>query len=331
MIDNRPPVLDIDLVDGRGPRDLQGLDALDAHRIREAVDAARAPATRRTYRSLWSAFADWGAGRGIEVLPATPEAVAAFLAERAEAGASLSTIQITRAAIAAAHIDANLDDPCVHAGVRRTMRGLSRTLGTAARQAAPLSGEVAAVIRFTACRPRIGRGGREESQKVAEQRGLVDIAIVSVMRDALLRRSEAAALTWRDVELQPDGSGRLFIQRSKTDQMAEGRVLYLSPQTMADLNAIRGLRDVGPESRVFGLSAGTIGKRITKACEAAGLVGDYRGHSPRVGMAQDLAAHGAELPSLMEAGRWTSPTMPARYTRSQAAGRGAVANYYLRR
>ena len=48
-------------------------------------------------------------------------------------------------------------------------------------------------------------------------------------------------------------------------------------------------------------------------------------------MAQDLAANGAELPALMEAGRWESPTMPARYTRSQAAARGTVADYYSRR
>jgi hypothetical protein len=48
-------------------------------------------------------------------------------------------------------------------------------------------------------------------------------------------------------------------------------------------------------------------------------------------MAQDLAGSGAELPALMEAGRWESPAMPARYTRSQAAARGAVAGYYNRR
>ena len=36
----------------------------------------------------------------------------------------------------------------------------------------------------------------------------MDVAIATVMRDALLRRSEAAALTWADVERQPDGTGR---------------------------------------------------------------------------------------------------------------------------
>ena len=37
---------------------------------------------------------------------------------------------------------------------------------------------------------------------------------------------------------------------------------------------------------------------------------------------------GAELPELMTAGRWDSPTMPAKYTEGQADGSGAVARYY---
>ena len=62
--------------------------------------------------------------------------------------------------------------------------------------------------------------------------------------------------------------------------------------------------------------------------KVAGLGDGFSAHSPRVGMAQDLSAAGAELPELMTAGRWDSPTMPARYTEAQAAGRGAVAQYY---
>ena len=45
-------------------------------------------------------------------------------------------------------------------------------------------------------------------------------------------------------------------------------------------------------------------------------------------MAQDLMAAGAELPALMQAGRWKSPTMPARYGERQAAARSAVAKFY---
>ena len=45
-------------------------------------------------------------------------------------------------------------------------------------------------------------------------------------------------------------------------------------------------------------------------------------------MAQDLARSGTELPALMTADRWQSTTMPARYTRAEQAGRGAIGSFY---
>ena len=155
----------------------------------------------------------------------------------------------------------------------------------------------------------------------------MDIALASVMRDGLLRRGEAAAATWADVTWEPDGSGRLLVRRSKTDPEGLGTVLYLSRQTVEDLRAIRP-EDSAGDDPVFGLSAQQIHHRLRAAARAAGLGDEFSGHSARVGMAQDLAGSGIELPALMTAGRWSSPTMPARYTRSQLAGRGAVARYY---
>jgi len=55
------------------------------------------------------------------------------------------------------------------------------------------------------------------------------------------------------------------------------------------------------------------------------------GHSLRAGMAQDLVGAGAELPAVMQAGRWRTPAMPARYAERLLAARGAVARYYERR
>ena len=138
----------------------------------------------------------------------------------------------------AALSDANLEDPS-HPGARRAMTGLYRMFGRPPLQATPLTSDVAAAIRATATRPRLFQTGRMESESTAERRGLVDIALVAVMRDALLRRTEAADLVWEDVGRASDGSGRLILRRSKTDQAAEGRMLYLSPRTMADLEAIR--------------------------------------------------------------------------------------------
>ena len=149
--------------------------------------------------------------------------------------------------------------------------------------------------------------------------------MISLMRDALLRVSEAAALRWDDLRMVDDGTGRLLIRRSKTDAEGETAVVFVSKSTMADLEAMRAA--VADDS-MFGLSANQISRRIKSAALEAGLGNGFSGHSPRVGMAQDLARFGAELPTLMTAGRWRSPRMPAHYIRNETASKGAVARYY---
>ena len=80
----------------------------------------------------------------------------------------------------------------------------------------------------------------------------MDIALVSVMRDAMLRRSEAAALRWADVEFRHDGSARVTVRHSKGDHEATGATLYIGRAVAADLRAIHR-PDASPEARVFGL------------------------------------------------------------------------------
>ena len=115
-----------------------------------------------------------------------------------------------------------------------------------------------------------------------------DAALLWVMRDRLLRRGEAAALRWDDLTVEDDGSGRLTVQRSKTDQTGEGAVLWISPQT---IEATERWREVaGTTSSMFDLSARSVGRVVARRAEAVGL--QASGHSLRVGMAQDLAAAG---------------------------------------
>ena len=155
----------------------------------------------------------------------------------------------------------------------------------------------------------------------------MDVAIASVIRDGLLRVSETVALAWADVAPAPDGSGVATVRRSKTDPESQGQAVYLGQAAMTALAAIRPA-DVDWAAPIFGLSVRQLPRRIKAMARAAGLGEGFSGHSGRVGMAQDLAAGGSELPALMVAGRWQSPRMPARYTEKQALGRGAVARYY---
>ena len=303
------------------------LTETDMGNLNSVLDHEIAQNTTKNYRVQWNSFITWAVGRGIRALPAEPGQVAAYLAERIEEhGHKPATLRAAAAAIAFFHRTARQDDPCASPEVKRTLRSATRKVGMRQKQAEALTAEGLGAIHSTACRPRRGRGGRFESQETARCRGNLDIALISLMRDGMLRVSEAADLTWKDIVTETDGTGRLLIRRSKTDAEGEGAVAFVSAPTMAALRLICSTRVA--TDRVFGLRPNQISRRIKQAAQAAGLGDGFSGHSPRVGMARDLARAGIELPSLMTAGRWRTPTMPAHYTRNETAGKGAVAQFH---
>ena len=169
--------------------------------------------------------------------------------------------------------------------------------------------------------------------------GLRDTALLAVASDGLLRVSEVAALDVGDVQAEADGSGRLVVGESKTDQEGRGVVLYLGAPTVSRVNAWLAaaghqdgplFRRVRRGGRVEGdpgrrLSVNAIRQIIRSRAAAVGIEGRVSGHSLRVGGAQSLAAGGASLVEMQTAGRWQSPAMPGHYARGQLAARGAVA------
>ena len=299
----------------------------DIGNLNAVLDHEIAPNTIKNYSVQWRSFIMWAVGKGIRALPADPGQVAAYLAERIEEhGHKPATLRAAAAAIAFVHRTAGQDDPCATPEVKRTLRSATRKAGRRQKQAEALTAEALTAIRSTACNPRRGRGGRFESWETARCRGNLDIALISLMRDAMLRVSEAAVLTWGDIVTEFDGTGRLLIRRSKTDSVGHGAVAFLSASTMEALGLICSAK-VAADS-VFRLRPNQISRRIKQAAQEAGLGDGFSGHSPRVGMARDLARVGIELPSLMNAGRWRSPAMPAHYIRNESAGKGAVAQFH---
>ena len=307
--------------------DTGSLKPAHADAVVAAATDAHAPKTLSAYRTAWSQFVAWCVAEGYEALPCEPTTVAAYLAHRAEAELSRSALSIDRAAIRYHH-EAEGYDPTGSAGVRRVMRGLRRrAAGKGQRQATGIRATDLGAIRATACLPRSGPSGRTESEAAAKRRGEVDIALISTMRSAMLRRSEAAALRWADIEFRDDGTGRLLIRRSKSDQEGEGKLVFLGPHAVKALKTIRA-EDAKPTDRVFGLRTGrSISNRIRAMAVAAGLEGDFSSHSARVGMTCDLVAAGESVSAIQDAGRWKSPRMPATYARGELAGQGAVARY----
>lgn len=165
--------------------------------------------------------------------------------------------------------------------------------------------------------------------------GLRDAALFRVMSDALLRIGEAVGIDCEHIATEFDGSGRLTLHRSKTDQEGKGVSLFLTARTV---DAIQQLQQGA------GYTTGPLFRRMVKgdrmsddrltvdgarlaikaSAERVGIKG-VSGHSLRIGTAQELAQRGASLVELQNAGRWSDSQMPAHYTREQAASKGAVA------
>ena len=302
------------------PAPLPELRAADQG-VAQSLEAVLAENTRRTYDAQWRLFEGWCDDVGLAPLPAEPLTVARYLAARANAGASVATLRLATSAISKAHEWAKLESPCRDPGVRASLKGWGRRLSRPQRQSGALTADVLAVIRLTAVQPR-RRGRGMETPEQAAERGRFDVALVAVLSDAGLRRSEASSLTWGDVVRWDDGSGRITVIRSKTDAEAQGAVVAITPAAMDALSAIRPA-GVGGEARIFGLSESQIARRVKAIAKAAGLADweFFSGHSGRVGMARRMAQNGAPTHEIERQGRWKQGGgMVGRYTRGESAG-----------
>ena len=242
---------------------------------------------------------------GLPSLPAQPLTVARYLAVRAGDGAAVATLRLAASAIAKVHEWAGHESPGRDQGVREALKGWGRRLAKPQRQAGALTADVLAVIRLTAPKPR-ARGRGLEMPAQAAQRGKFDLALVAVLSDGGLRRSEAAALTWGDVQRWDDGSGRITVIRSKTDAEAQGAVVAITPAAMRALDAIRPA-GVGGEQKVFGLSESQIARRVKAVAQVppAWRIGSSSAATAaRVGMARRMAQNGAPTHEIERQGRW---------------------------
>ena len=304
----------------RPPAALPALRAADQG-VADALESVLSDNTRRVYGTQWRIFAGWCDEVGLVSLPAEPLTVARYLAARANSGASIATLRLATSAISKAHEWAKQESPCRDPGVRASLKGWGRRLSKPQRQSGALTADVLAVIRLTAVQPRKRGRGFETAEQAAE-RAHFDLALVAVLSDGGLRRSEASSLTWGDVQRWDDGSGRITVIRSKTDVEAQGATVAITPAAMGALSIIRPA-GVGGEVKVFGRSESQIARRVKAIAKAAGLENweFFSGHSGRVGMARRMAQNGAPTHEIERQGRWKQGGgMVGRYTRGETAG-----------
>lgn len=181
-----------------------GLSEEDTARIETALKTAyRAENTRRAYLAGWKRWQAWARDHEVRALAADPASVAAYLAERTASGKARATVRLDCAAIGAAHRAVEAVDPTADEGVRRVIGTANHGKGRGQVQGLDWGG----VDRTAAI-----------AAKTGSLAGLRDAALIRLGSDALLRVSELASLLVTDLLVQPDGSGTITIQRSKTDQ-----------------------------------------------------------------------------------------------------------------
>ena len=275
------------------------------------LEGAYAPATMSSYLTDVQIFVDWCATEGIEPLPADVATVCRFLEEQAP-GKAPSTVRRRLYAIRKVHRLLHLPDPTWDEDINLTFRRVRRAKLSRPKQAKGITR--AYLDQFIAAQPDTPWGLR-------------NTAMMSLGYDLLTRRSELVALSTDDIELRADGTLRVIIRRSKADPSGLGRVAFTSRRTAGHIGEWlkwRGI-DIHPlfcpiyqcKAINRGLSVTTVMRTIKTAARDAGLdpdaVGDFSGHSLRVGAAQDLLRAGHDTAAIMRAGGWKSVNVLTRY------------------
>ncbi|MBW6418036.1 site-specific integrase [Celeribacter sp. PS-C1] len=290
------------------------------YRVRS--EAAFAPATLRNYRMIVRLFTQWCEDNGFSATPPIDPQTVATWVDAMGGQLSVNTIETRLWGIAELHRSNFLPSPTTHRLVTLAVKGVKRKYGVTQRQAPPL--------------------GKKEILKAIEKLGntrrdLRDKALLWIATDSWCRASEIVRFCVRDLIRQDDGTSLLFVSHSKTDQFGEGAYAYLSAEgtraviEWVDLAGLRSDEPMITKSQKGGtrtpLDPATI-SRILRRCTGRK---DVSAHSTRVGGVHDAFRIGCDLSSIMVAGRWTSPEMPARYGRRILASQSAaakVSDYY---
>ena len=149
------------------------------------------------------------------------------------------------------------------------------------------------------------RNGRNYQIHMAPPKNLRPIVIF--LLNTGVRRGEAWALRWEDVDL---GSGNVRLVTTK--RAANGRRAV--PRYVPMNKAVRGvLKNLDHESeRVFRRDT-NLKRKFQRACELADIKGRVRVHDLRHTFASHLAIAGTPLPAIMELLGHTSVEMTLRY------------------
>ena len=288
------------------------------------AEGAYSANTLRAQKADGAIFQAFCESRGEGYLPAAPKTIGAFIATQVKAGKKPATIRRYVATVSRVHMAAGLLNPCSSEAVHLGLKKMGRETSARQDQAHPLSWKDIKEFIESA-----GEGLRADRER----------ALLCVAYETLARRSELVAIEVRDIDFHPDGTGLALIRRGKTDAEGQGRVAYLSRETVRWLKVWLEHSEI-EEGAVFRrligsdqiggpLNPGSVAPIFKRVAQWIGMperfVGQVSGHSTRVGAAQDLAELDIDLAAITQAGGWKSTRMPLQYAEKINAARSGMA------
>ena len=261
-----------------------------------------AASTERAYAHDWADFATFCHRHGLDALPAAPQTLALYLKSletkksqspaglrAGSAGLSVSTLRRRLAAIASKHGTEKLETPTNHPLVKKLLRRYSRSRGTAEKKKDALTIERLPAILMA---------------MPDDLPALRDRALLLLGYAGAFRRSELVALDVEDLRFSNSGL-YVWISAAKNDPRKKGRELYVPRLSGTELCAVRALESwigiVGATAAVFRsfnlcgrltanrLDPGDVARILRRRCTAAGVSGDFAGHSLRRGFITNAA------------------------------------------
>ena len=264
-----------------------------ADRASSYAHASKAGNTRKAYASDMADFARFTRSFEAEPVPAPWQLVAAYATHMADRDLKIATIRRRMVAISQAHKAAGHASPTANQTVRDVVAGIARTKGVPPRRKdaldAGLLRDVVLSLRGDGLKPKRDR------------------AIVLLGFAIAGRRSEVAALNIEDLRFDERGLV-VMIRESKTDQEGVGVEIGVPYVAIEGLCATRAVQEwinaagisSGALFRTFSLSGALQANRIDGAdvarlvkrvVAAAGIMGDFAGHSLRAGFVTSAAAN----------------------------------------
>jgi integrase len=283
------------------------------------VREAPAQATRDAYDRWIRHFRTWCETHGRCPLPATEATFVEYVRHLArDEGKGAPTIRIAVAAVRAEHATRGFNDQPPLKLAMMALRTHTREqvdAGGRGKKATPiLLDELRAMLATCSDDTYVGRRDR---------------LILVLGWAAMLRRSELAALLYRDVTIAGAGVD-VFIARSKTDKAAKGATVHVPAGSAPDTDVVRNLtayrhaaaghgitggrllrgirRNGQPDEVITGDQINDIIRRAARAADLPGADG-YSAHSLRSGGATAAYLSGTPVADIAAHGRW-APNSP---------------------